>query len=236
MLNAWNWSRYEDRNMNGRHELKYYINPSDYAQLRSRLCIVAKPDKNADEGGGYRIRSLYFDNYQDKMVTEKLSGLNNREKFRIRYYNENIDFMNLEKKSKRNGLTYKEKAALTKEECDDILSGRYQCLKEKDVPLLAELYAKMHYQGLRPRVIVEYDREVYVYPAGNVRVTIDSGIRMSNHVFEFLNPDFASIPAANALIMEVKYDGFIPDVMRQVLQIDQRNRTEFSKYIVSRLV
>ena len=222
--------------MNGRHEYKYYINQSDYAQLRSRLRAVAKPDKHADENGGYKIRSLYFDNYLDKMVTEKLAGLNRREKFRVRFYNDISDFMHLEKKSKSNNLTYKEKAALTKESCFEILSGRYECLKEADIPLLMELYAKMHYQSLRPKVIVDYYREVYIYPAGNVRITLDSNIRMSNNVAAFLEPKLATTPAANALILEVKYDGFIPDVMRSILQMNQRNRTEFSKYVVSRLV
>ena len=222
--------------MNGRHEYKYYINPSDYAQLRSRLRAIAKRDKNTDENGGYKIRSLYLDNYADKLVSEKLAGVSRREKFRIRYYNNNIDFIRLEKKSKSNKLIYKESAILTKEQCSEILSGKYECLKTENVPLLTELYTKIHYQNLRAKSIIDYDREVYIYPAGNVRVTIDSRIRMSSNVSGFLNPDLVMIPAANAIILEVKYDGFIPDVMRDILQINQRSRTEFSKYVVSRLV
>jgi len=222
--------------MNGRHERKFYINQSDYLQLRSRLNILAKRDENTDENGQYKVRSLYFDNYVDKMVTEKLAGLNNREKFRIRYYNDNVDFIRIEKKTKSNRLTYKENTFLTKEQCFEILSGRYECLKTRDDSLLTELYAKMHYQHLRPRVIVDYHREAYIYPAGNVRVTIDSNIRMSNNVNNFLTPHSVTIPAANALILEIKYDGFIPDVIQSILRIDRRNQTEFSKYVVSRLV
>lgn len=60
--------------MDGRHELKYYINPDDYAQLRARLRVVAQADENAGEGGRYKIRSLYFDSYTDKAVMDKLSG------------------------------------------------------------------------------------------------------------------------------------------------------------------
>lgn len=222
--------------MNGRHEFKYYINPADYAQLRSRLRKIARKDKNTDEDGKYRIRSLYFDNYADKLVTEKLAGLDNREKFRIRYYNDNTEFIRLEKKSKINRLIYKESAPLTNEQCCEILSSNYECLKTGDSPLFDELYAKIHYQGLRPRNIVDYEREVYIYPVGNVRVTLDSRIRTSNNIHKFLDPDLVTIPSANAIILEVKYDGFIPDVMRDMIQIDQRNRREFSKYVVSRLV
>ena len=222
--------------MKGRNEHKFYINYADYITLRSRLRVIAKPDKNTNENGGYKIRSLYFDNYMDKAVTEKQAGISRREKFRIRYYNDNIDFIRLEKKSKNNRLTYKENVLITKEQCADILSGNYECLNDEATPLMLELYTKMHTQALRPKNIVEYDREVYVYPTGNVRITLDRKVKMSNSVNEFLNPNVVTILAANAIILEVKYDGFLPDVIRDIVQINQRNQTEFSKYVVARFV
>ena len=99
-----------------------------------------------------------------------------------------------------------------------------------------ELYTKIHYQNLRPNNIVDYNREAYVYPAGNVRITFDSRIKTSNTVTGFLNSRLVTIPASSSIIMEVKYDGFLPDSIRDVLHIDSRNQTEFSKYVVSRLV
>jgi len=222
--------------MNGRHELKHYINEADYAQLRARLRTVAKPDEYAVEGGGYNIRSLYFDNYSDKAVIEKLSGQSRREKFRLRYYNGDTSFIRLERKSKANRLAYKENAAITAEQCMAILSGNFECLKNPDAPLLMELYTKIRYQNLRPRSIVDYRREAYVYRAGNVRVTFDSNIRTSNSVAGFLNPELTTIPAAGMTIMEIKYDGFLPDIIRDILQIGWHNQPEFSKYLVARLV
>lgn len=222
--------------MNGRHELKYYINSSDYAQLCARLRTVAKLDKNADDDGKYTIRSLYFDNYMDKAVIEKLSGLSRREKFRLRYYNADTSFIRLEKKSKVNRLCYKESVTITKEQCIALLEGNYDVLKVPEVPLLMELYTKIHYQNLRPRNIVDYKREAYVYRAGNARITFDSQIKTSNNVMGFLNPEITAIPAANSIILEVKYDGFLPDIIRDIVQIGWRNQTEFSKYVVARLV
>ncbi len=222
--------------MNGRHELKYYINSADYAQLCARLRTVAKLDKNADVDGKYTIQSLYFDNYTDKAVIEKLSGLSRREKFRLRYYNTDTSFIKLEKKSKVNRLCYKESATITKEQCIALLEGNYDVLKVPEVPLLMELYTKIHYQNLRPRSIVNYNREAYVYHAGNARITFDSQIKTSNNVMGFLNPELAAIPAANSIILEVKYDGFLPDIIRDIVQIGWRNQTEFSKYVVARLV
>jgi hypothetical protein len=222
--------------MNGRHELKHYINANDYAQLRVRLRIVAKADENTLNDDGYKIRSLYFDNYSDKAITDKLSGQSKREKFRLRYYNDDASFIRLEKKSKANRLTYKESAPITAEQCAELLAGNYGCLKYPDVPLFMELYTKIHYQNLRPRNIVDYNREAYVYRAGNVRITFDSRIKTSNNVAGFFNPKLVTIPAASAVIMEIKYDGFMPDIIRDILQIGSRNQTEFSKYVVARLV
>ena len=222
--------------MNGRHELKHYINIADYAQLRARLRVAANPDENAGVDGSYIVRSLYFDNYSDKAVIEKLSGLSRREKFRFRYYNSDTSFIRLERKSKANRLAYKESAAITAEQCTLILAGNYNCLKSPDTPLLMELYTKIRYQNLRPRNIVEYHREVYKYRAGNVRITFDSNIRTSNSVTGFLNPELTTIPAAGAIVMEIKFDGFLPDIFRDILQIGFRNQTEFSKYVVARLV
>jgi len=222
--------------MKGRHEYKFYINLADCMQLRSKLKVVANLDENVGEGGTYRIRSLYFDNYADKMVTEKLQGLSRREKFRIRFYNNDTDFINLEKKYKINHLTYKEKASLSKHQCQQILDGDYTCLMESNQPLLLELYSKMYFHVLRPHTLVDYIREVYVYKAGNVRITFDSDIRMSSSVNRFLDTELATIPAANAIILEIKYDGFLPDVLCKIVNINGRSQTEFSKYVVSKLV
>lgn len=226
----------EGDTLNGRHELKHTINAADYAQLRARLRAIAKPDAHADADGRYTIRSLYFDNYVDKAVTEKLSGLSRREKFRLRYYNGDDSFIRLEKKSKANLLAYKESAVLTKAQCEALLSGEYRQIKLPEEPLLMELYTKLHYQSLRPRTIVDYLREAYVYPAGNVRITFDSRVRMSSDVAGFFKPRSGGIPAAKGMIMEIKYDGFLPDIISDIVQINGRSQTEFSKYIAARLV
>ena len=222
--------------VNGRHELKFSVNAADCAQLRARLGIVAKPDENAGPDGGYAIRSMYFDNYSDKAITEKLSGQSRREKFRLRYYNGDTSFIRLEKKSKSNQLAYKESAIITAEQCAAVLAGNYGLLNTPDTPLFAELYAKIRYQSLRPKNIVDYHREAYVYKAGNVRVTFDSNIRTSNFAARFLEPGSVTIPAAAAVVLEIKYDGFLPDIIRDILQIGWRNRQEFSKYVAARLV
>ncbi len=220
----------------GRHELKHYINYADYLQLHARLPYISKQDKNVGEDGTYRVRSLYFDNYMDKALREKLDGINIREKFRIRLYNGDTSFIRLEKKSKKNGFCYKESAVIQEEECRALLNGDYSVLKKNGNPLLLELYTKMHYQQLRPKNIVDYKREAYVLHAGNVRITIDSDIRGSSSVRQFLDKDMITIPIPNATILEVKYDEFLPEIMRNITALPSRKATAFSKYAMTRIV
>jgi hypothetical protein len=205
-------------------------------QLRARLRAVARLDANAEADGAYKIRSLYFDNYSDKAIIDKLSGQSRREKFRLRYYKDDTSLIRLEKKSKINRLCYKEGVAITTEQCALLLAGDYDFLRMSAAPLFNELYAKMRFQNLRPRNIVDYRREAYVYPAGNVRVTFDRDIRASNSVAGFLNPTLTTIPATEATILEIKYDGFLPDIIGDILRHSGSNQSEFSKYLVARFV
>lgn len=80
-----------------RHEWKHVLNLSDMFVLRQRLRAVMEHDPHAVDGK-YHIRSLYFDNLDDKALREKVDGVNMREKFRIRLYNFNTAVINLEKK------------------------------------------------------------------------------------------------------------------------------------------
>ena len=162
--------------MKYRHEWKHEISWADMIALRSRLSAVMKKDIHAIDGK-YFIRSLYFDNASDKALKEKIDGVNKREKFRIRFYNYDTSVIHLEKKSKINGLCLKDSAVLTKEQAQDIVNGNLEWMPSSNIPLIVELYAKMKSQGLKPKTIVDYTREPFVFAPGNVRITLDYNIR-----------------------------------------------------------
>lgn len=221
--------------MDFRHEWKHEINYSDMLILRQRLKAVMKPDENAVDGK-YFIRSLYFDNISDKALREKIDGVNCREKFRIRYYNNDTSLIHLEKKSKINGLGNKQSANLSAEEAQKIVDGDLDWMIDCDRPLVQELYSKMKSQGLRPKTIVDYTREPFIFSAGNVRVTLDYDIRTGLYCTDFLNPDCITIPAGNVpIILEVKWDEFLPSVIRDIVQLESRHTAAFSKYAVCRI-
>ncbi|MBR5239136.1 MAG: polyphosphate polymerase domain-containing protein [Clostridia bacterium] len=217
-----------------RHEYKHPVNQFDLLQLQRRLPRVMKRDENCDESGGYTVHSLYFDNVWDKAFREKVDGVNYREKFRIRYYNHDTSFMRLEKKSKVNGLCRKESVPISKELCEELLQGNPKGLLKSQKPLLQELYAKWNYQCLRPKSIVVYRRESFVFGPGNVRVTLDSKICGSNQVWKFLNPDHLLMPKNELAVLEVKWDEFLPAAVKNAVCLPSRRATAFSKYTTTR--
>ena len=233
-----------------RHEVKHEITRSDLIAIRQGLQAVAQQDPHVKKGR-YLIRSLYFDNLYDKALREKVDGVNMREKFRIRYYNLDPSLIHLEKKSKVNGLGTKYSCPLTAKEAQKIADGDIawiadEMFKEDRRGLLCELYIKMRDQGLRPQTIVDYTREPYIYGPGNVRVTFDYDIRTGLRCTDFLDPDCPMIPAVRprtdremsggtGIILEVKWDAFLPDIIREVVQIHGRREGAFSKYAACRM-
>lgn len=220
-----------------RHEIKHSINAPDAVTIARRLRTVCRPDEHAVKNGGYTVRSLYFDTPDDKALIEKQMGLNRREKFRIRIYNGSSDYIRLEKKCKVNGLCAKYSEEMTFDECKRILAGDTLFLKRSGRALLIELYAKMQSEHLRPRTLVDYRRQAFLYAPGNVRVTIDSDVRtgvQSTKLFSLSAPT-APVVKDNLCVLEVKYDSYLPAVISDLLQTNCRRSNAFSKYAACRI-
>lgn len=221
--------------MHLRHEYKHRINFSDMLCLDAKLKAICKYDSHSEPDGTYFIKSLYFDNYNDKALREKLDGLNYREKFRIRFYGTDTSYIRLEKKSKINGLCNKVSAPITANQCMKILNADTRFLLSDNNNLFHELYAKMQFQLLRPKQIVAYRRKCFVYPLGNVRVTLDYNISGSNKVYDFLSPNLFFPHTFNTAILEVKWDEYIPSVISDAIQTHCRISSSFSKYAAVRI-
>ncbi len=221
--------------MQYRNELKHLITPGDRAAICANMKAVAQLDSHARERGFYTIRSLYFDDLRDTALREKLDGVNERHKFRIRYYNGDASVIHLEKKVKRSGLGYKVSCPLTAEEAQRIVEGDLGWMLHSDRALVVELYARMKGEGLRPKTIVDYERIPFVYGPGNVRVTVDYNIRTGLRCTDFLNPNCPTVPAGNDIVLEVKWDDFLPGIIKRAVQVKGRQASAYSKYAMCRV-
>ena len=218
-----------------RHEVKHEISQSDMMVLRQRLRLVMRPDNNV-VNGQYKIRSLYFDNHADKALREKIDGINMREKYRIRFYNQDLSRIHLERKFKQGSIGYKEMVSLTPQQAQAIADGDIAWMSDSSDETILGFYTRIRNGVLQAKVIVDYHREAFVFGPGNVRVTLDSEIRTSMGRKDFLNPNciMISVPE-NPCILEVKWDNYLPDVIRDAVQLEGRRSCTFSKYVISRM-
>lgn len=219
-----------------RHEYKYYINYSNYQILRTRLKHFVKMDENMVREEGYFISSLYFDDIYESAMEEKIAGTRFRKKFRIRVYERNDAVIKLECKMKYDSFIAKESASLTREEYDRILNNDYEALLSREEAVCKELYMLHRTSLLRPVVVVEYLREAYVSHTGNVRITFDKNIAASYETLDMLKPGcpVTEILPKDILVLEVKYDDYIPTFILELLQMDEANKCAISKYVMCR--
>lgn len=220
--------------MNFRNEWKHEITPADRMVLKQRLSIVMKPDSHAQDGT-YYIRSLYFDDLKDTALYEKIDGVNKRDKYRLRFYNGDTSYIVLERKSKINGLCQKKSVRISEHDAALLSENRIISVSELECPEARQLYAEMKSKGLRPKTIVDYTRIPFTYGPGNVRVTIDYDIRCGVLTTNFLNPDCITVPVPGSLIiLEVKWDAFLPELIRDAVGLPSRRAAAFSKYAACR--
>ena len=217
-----------------RHEFKYYINQKTYQILRQRLALLARMDENATSDEGYLISSLYFDDVRNSALKEKIDGDRFRKKYRIRVYEHQPGLIKLESKAKLDSWTAKESTLLTLDEYKKILEDDTEFLIHKDDPLCKELYAQMKTKLLKPKVIVEYEREAYVVDEGNVRLTFDKQLRSSINGLDLFDPNVvysAALPE-ELLVFEIKFDDFIPKHIRALINGQPMQRYAVSKYVI----
>ncbi|HSQ83506.1 MAG TPA: polyphosphate polymerase domain-containing protein, partial [Desulfobacterales bacterium] len=198
---------------NLRHEHKYPLNFMEYQILRKKLAIFLKPDENAGPDGRYHIRSLYFDDFKNSALFEKQSGIANRSKYRIRIYNFCDKIIKFERKIKLNQYVCKDCVKITREVADKIIAGDVDFLFDSENDFLKEFYLKYQSNLLRPIVIVDYLREAYVHPIGNVRITFDTEIKTGLGPADFFNNKCHTIGVTqdiHEIIIEVKFDDVLP--------------------------
>lgn len=218
-----------------RNEWKYYLSLWDCQAQKDRFQTVMQRDPHAEGGahpGIYSIRSLYFDDYWNSSYNDKIAGVNYRKKYRIRIYNCNDSTIRLERKCKVGSYIHKDSARLARQEYEWLMEGRYDFLLKHKEPLCREFYYECTANVMRPKVIVDYEREPFILPEGDVRVTFDSNVRAAvpeGDLFDPSLPSYAILPYGKT-IMEVKFTEFLPQVIQEVLPPGGQEFSAISKY------
>lgn len=223
-----------------RNEYKYIIDAKQDALLSTIAAGIMERDSHVDLSGRYLIRSLYFDNDSNRCYYENENGTDPRWKYRIRYYDNNTEYISLEKKSKQSGMTRKIACRLSRNEALLLTQGKINDVLEQNlrgdhngqkVFMLEELINN----GMSPRIIVTYEREPFVHPAGNVRVTFDRAISSSKDICRFMDGDYLNRPVMEMgrSILEVKWDEIMPFYIKDALSFQNLTWTAFSKFYMA---
>lgn len=219
-----------------RHEHKYIEPEINLIGMQQRLSALMKKDPHVSDKGCYSIRSLYFDDYRDRFLNENIDGVDERSKWRIRIYDRSTEHISLERKIRKSDLISKQSCTI--DICTyEKLINKTAMIDEDNPPLLNFFIKEIRGSGLRPVVIVEYERTPFVHSSGNTRVTIDRNIRSSSETGAFLEDRHLNarpvLPKGYNLI-EVKYDAFLPDQIAHATEHGRMRRETFSKYYLAR--
>lgn len=215
-----------------RHEIKTLLTYPQFVELRQRVLGILVPDKNMTDPDGYRIQSVYMDDAFDSAYREKDSGVQHRNKFRIRAYNGSDDYIVLENKEKADDRIMKSSLRIAREDYDGILAGDFTSLLRYDHPLAKQVYTLHTTKGLRPVVIVEYEREAYTHPLSMVRITFDKAVAAGTNTLDMFDPNLVTRPIFDSreVILEVKYGGYFPMYLKQLLQ-NNGQKLAVSKFV-----
>ena len=216
-----------------RKEIKLQMHQYDFARLRPMLTEIMQPDIHGSDFG-YVVRSLYFDSVYDRDYYDTVDGLMSKGKIRLRTYSASGP-IKLELKRKEGSDSMKYSLTLSKEEADSMQQGDYDFLCSRKEETAKRIYVQLTAGAYQPKCLVEYDREAFTYPAGDVRVTFDSGTRATASKWDLFseNPPWTPVIPAGTGVLEIKYSSFLPGIIREILNSEELPSAN-SKYVQSR--
>lgn len=218
-----------------RQEKKFLMNVIDCERLCGILnqVMIKDPHNGAQ---GYRIRSLYFDTPDETDYYDKLEGIELRRKVRLRIYDPSADFAMLELKQKEGQYQRKRSLRISRQDAQELIKGRYECLLNYSEPFAAECFGIMHGKCYRPKTVVEYKRRAFIARENRIRVTMDTGIVATELNYDLFSPDLNMYPVLDKFngVLEVKYNGFMLTYIKNLTEMADRSELSVSKYCLAR--
>lgn len=224
--------KYRERTL--RHEYKFPATTAQCEVLRERFSAVMTPDTHGDNGC-YRVTSVYLDDVYRSAYNDKLIGADTRKKYRIRTYDLSEKLLHFECKYKDRDMTSKRGIWISPGQYHSILKGDYSFVwsGEYEGTILEDASYSNALALLRPSVIVDYNRQAFINPEGNVRFTIDSGFKAGAFSDDMLSENIGYLPVEDfTAVIEIKYDDYLPSYLEELLGGIELKQESVSKFLL----
>lgn len=229
-----------------RYEKKYLVHNTQLNALRDRFTPFLRADIYAEtEQFGfpeYTVRSIYYDSHDKKALDEKIAGVEERKKLRIRGYNTWDDNSNvfLEIKRKIGNRIYKNRSLIPYAKTQDTLhfgpdDSLMEALKQKNQQddAMRFLY-QLKKHNMSPLNLIVYEREAYHGKFNSdLRITFDKNIRSAIYprVDDLFDESALSYVWKNHFILEVKYlDPPMPGFIKTIIEDFKLQSQALSKF------
>lgn len=217
-----------------RHEEKYLLNPAQALELQIMLDALLQRDRYSRKGA-YYIRSLYFDTPDDQDYLDKVLGVERRQKIRLRLYDLAAPTLKLEIKNKQGSYSYKQGVTVDRTAAQALIDGDAAPLLALGSPTAVRAYGFFQRELRRPTALVDYERLAFWLPVEDLRITLDTHVRAakSDRIFSDQVP-MVGLHGGGTVILEVKYNRYLPHFLRGPLSTLQTQATSVSKYAAAR--
>jgi hypothetical protein len=217
-----------------RFEYKYRLTYDHYLRVRSFILPYMKKDAFTAGSGSrrYIVRSLYFDTDNLSAYVEKLNGDQDRVKLRIRAYQGILQPdmpLRVELKVRKGMAMEKHSTWITPDDYHKFMDTWHW--PDRSDPVLSEFERYVHLKGLRPKVLVEYQREGYLSRVDQlVRVTFDHQVRSANAEDLFPERAFFRNYYPGTVVFEIKCDKRQPTWLRRLVLEQELKLAANSKF------
>lgn len=217
-----------------RHEEKFLLAPAEALYLRGLLDGLLRRDRHSRDGA-YFIRSLYFDTPDSADYEDKVLGISDRRKVRLRLYDTDARQVRLEIKEKSGSYSHKTGVWVSREDAQGLIAGRTQALFNDASPQARRIWLHFAREPRRPAALIDYERTAWTMPVERVRITLDEHVRAakSSALFDPAVP-MVGVHSGRVVILEVKYDRYLPSYMRRALSSVGAQNMSISKYGAAR--
>ena len=213
-----------------RQEHKYLISYVDYFKIRDAIRTLFIHDQHGSNDS-YQVNSIYLDDVYFSGAQDKAFGNELHKKYRIRYYDDATK-KKLELKKKTGNNSIKTSTPINDEVFQAIIDNDVDVLEKHFDDKLIRLYTLDFFRkNLEPKCNIIYKREAYRDETDNLRLTFDHSLEISRFDKK-IDGESIKLLKDTMLIMEIKYEHFIPKEVKTIIKSISANQIAYSKYFL----